>query len=230
PCASLPPPVVSPGDTPPTVRAYLRAFRAAMAAGVAWRTAVDSLRPVTNALWNALPDVERRRFRRCLQRRWDILRHRMAPEVADRIDADRAAGSLRILDGHVTEVMTTPDGMAVHLRTRGGARTLTGARVVNCTGASLAYRHVASPLLAAMFRSGQIASGFADQGLDCTDAGQVRDAGGVPVPGLFALGPPRLGVLFESIAIPEIRQQAAALADYLAAYPAAGKHAADTAD
>jgi uncharacterized NAD(P)/FAD-binding protein YdhS len=75
PHTTLPAPIFEPGTTAPTARAYLRAFHAALRRGTDWRAAVDSMRPVLNDLWLALPDMEKLRFRRHLQRRWEIRRH-----------------------------------------------------------------------------------------------------------------------------------------------------------
>ena len=49
-------------------------------------------------------------------------------------------------------------------------------------------------------------------GLDASPAGAVRDAAGRPSNTIFTLGPPLRGLRYETTAIPEIRDQAAALA------------------
>src|ERR1700733_4130877 len=77
-----------PSDTPATCVAYLHALRAAIREGAEWRAAIDSLRDTTNELWLRLPIEEKKRFRRHLQRRWDVVRHRMAPPIADIIESD----------------------------------------------------------------------------------------------------------------------------------------------
>jgi uncharacterized NAD(P)/FAD-binding protein YdhS len=56
--------------------------RQAVANADDWRTVIDGLRPVTVALWQDLPEVERSRFLRHLARRWEVARHRMAPHPA----------------------------------------------------------------------------------------------------------------------------------------------------
>lgn len=217
PYRALPAPVVTPGATTATARGYCRAFHAALRDGAEWRAAVDSLRPVVNALWLALPDVEKRRFRRHLQRRWDIRRHRMAPQIAQIIDAERSAQTLRVLDGHVQTVARTGCRLAVTAQGRDGAFAMKVDHVINCTGPSLNYARVGSPLLRTMLDAGTIAPGLGGAGLHCALDGALIDRGGHIAPGLFTIGPARLGVLFESIAIPEIRCQARDLAATLAA-------------
>jgi uncharacterized NAD(P)/FAD-binding protein YdhS len=209
-------PVVEPGTVPATARAYLRAFHAALRRGTDWRAAVDSMRPVVNALWLALPDVEKRRFRRHLQRRWEIRRHRMAPQIADIVDAERRSATLRVLDGHVQAVALAEDRLHVTAHGGGSSFEVEAGHVINCTGPSLNYDRVGSPLLRSMLEAGDIAPGFAGAGLRCTPAGELINRNGQAALRLFSIGPSRLGVLFESIAIPEIRQQARDLAAILA--------------
>src|SRR5215470_6452833 len=105
-----------PLDTPATAVAYLRALRAAIRTGAEWRAAVDSLRATTNQLWLRLPIAEKRRFRRHLQRRWDVVRHRMAPPIADIIDAQIDSGLLGIRAGYLAAVDASPDGDHVIVR------------------------------------------------------------------------------------------------------------------
>jgi uncharacterized NAD(P)/FAD-binding protein YdhS len=71
------------------------------------------------------------------------------------------------------------------------------------------------PLLAALVRRGLVAPDPLRLGVGCTPAGEVLDVSGQVVPGLFVVGPPRKGVLWETTAVPEIRNQAAALAQSL---------------
>ena len=66
-----------------------------------WRSAIDALRPHTQRLWQAMSHAQRRRFLRHGRAYWDILRHRMAPEVEVRINALREEGRLEILAGRL---------------------------------------------------------------------------------------------------------------------------------
>jgi uncharacterized NAD(P)/FAD-binding protein YdhS len=140
----------------------------------------------------------------------------MAPQIADIIDAERRAGSLEVRDGHVTTVATSGKGLCVTARGGRESFAVAAAHVINCTGPSLNYRAAGSTLLRAMLEAGDIVPGFAGAGLRCTPDGALFNCAGEVAAGLFAIGPSRLGVLFESIAIPEIRQQARDLASLLA--------------
>jgi uncharacterized NAD(P)/FAD-binding protein YdhS len=212
------PRVAIPAGTQATSLAYLRALRGALRSGVEWRAAIDSLRPVTNSLWLALPLREQRRFRRHLQRRWDVLRHRMAPTIAGRIEAELAAGTLILRAGSLVAIEER-DGSALVI-TRKGAEIrheASAARVINCTGPDMRYERVASPLLRSLFAQGRATSGPLGTGFRSDADGALLDAHGRPSQILFNIGPGRLGTLLESIAMPEIREQTWALAKLLAA-------------
>jgi uncharacterized NAD(P)/FAD-binding protein YdhS len=206
-----------PSSTPPTCLAYLRAFRAAIRDGVEWRAAIDSLRATTNALWLALPLAEQQRFRRHLQRRWDVVRHRMAPPIAAIIEAELAAGTLVIREGHLESVEVGENGARVTARSAAGSESFETARVINCTGPSMNYRRVNSPLLKSLFAQGLATAGPLGGGLRTTGSGQLIANDGEASEVLFNLGPARLGTLLESIAVPEIRDQAEQLARTLIA-------------
>ena len=209
-----------PAGTPATCVNYLRALRAAIAGGMAWRAAVDSLRGTTNALWLALPLAEQKRFRRHLQRRWDVVRHRMAPSIADTIDAELAAGTLRLQEGHLASVTAEGKGARVSFLSTEGMQSEYTARVINCTGPSMEYRRVHSPLLQSLFAQGLATVGALGGGFQTTRQGALIDAEGTSSNVLFNVGPGRLGTLLESIAIPEIRQQAIETATLLAGWVA----------
>jgi uncharacterized NAD(P)/FAD-binding protein YdhS len=205
-----------PSDTPATCVAYLHALRAAIRGGAEWRAAFDSLRETTNELWLRLPIEERKRFRRHLQRRWDVVRHRMAPPIADVIASELRNGTLDLREGHLMAVDSSPAGACITVRAHDGSQSFYADRVINCTGPSMNYRRVPSTLLQNLFRRGLITSGPIGIGFHCSHDGAVIDAGGHTSEIIFNLGPGRLGDLLESIAVPEIRQQAVELASTLA--------------
>jgi hydroxyacylglutathione hydrolase len=202
-------------DTPATCVAYLRALGATIRAGAEWRAAIDSLRETTNELWLRLPIQEKKRFRRHLQRRWDVVRHRMAPPIADVIESELRNGTLEIREGSLRSVEVSPAGAHITIRARHGGESFYAARVINCTGPSTNYRRVPSALLQSLFKRGLVTSGPLGGGFHCSEDGAVIDAGGNASEIIFNLGPGRLGDLLESIAIPEIRQQAGELASTL---------------
>src|ERR1700723_2112675 len=205
-----------PFHTPATCVAYLRALRDAIRGGAEWRAAFDSLRETTNELWLRLPLEEKKRFRRHLQRRWDVVRHRMAPPIADIIESELRNDTLEIREGHLKTVDASPAGAYITVRAHDDTESFYAGRVINCTGPSMNYRRVPSTLLQNLFRRGLVTSGPLGAGFHCSQDGAVIDADGHTSEIIFNLGPGRLGDLLESIAVPEIRQQAVELASTLA--------------
>jgi uncharacterized NAD(P)/FAD-binding protein YdhS len=186
---------------------------AAAAHGVDWQHVVDGLRGPTQSIWARLPLPERRRFLERYARPWEVRRHRMAPEVAARLDSYRTAGRLRVVAGGITGLRETSSYPLVTV----GGEEITAHAVVNCTGPLTDVTRSDNPLLIALLRRGLIAPDELRLGLACTPRGEVLDAAGRVVPGLLTVGPPRKGTLFETTAIPEIRVQAVEVAGMVAA-------------
>lgn len=190
--------------------ALARECQAAAERGVNWRAVVDGLRPLTQSLWRRLPAAERRRFLDVHARDWEVRRHRMAPEVALRLQAYRYDDRLAIHPGSLHAVEDL--GERCRVTTAPGQAPLEADAVVNCTGPLADVRHSADPLLRALVARGTAAPDPLALGLDTTRDGAVVGADGAVVEGLFAVGPSRKGTLWESTAIPEIRAQAAQVA------------------
>jgi hydroxyacylglutathione hydrolase len=201
-----------PASTPHTARAYLRAFHATLRQGIAWRAAVDSLRADTNSLWLALAPEEQLRFRRHMQRLWEVVRHRMAPPVADFIHDELVKNRLIVRKGSLRSVEAAGTNAAVSIELHGRTETFLASRIINCTGPNMNYKHVNSPLLQSLLRQGLVVPGRLGTGLWSDATGALFGVDGQVSNTLFNLGPGRMGTLLESIAIAEIRSQAVSLA------------------
>jgi uncharacterized NAD(P)/FAD-binding protein YdhS len=186
---------------------------AARRQGVDWRPVVDGLRTPTQGLWQRLDLDERRRFLATYAREWEIRRHRMATEVAARLDAYRDEARLTVLDGGLGRV--TDHGPRCEVALPALPDTLFADAVVNCTGPMTDVSRSSDPLLGALLRRGAVVPDPLQLGVACTVDGEVLDVSGQVVPGLYVVGPPRKGTLWETTAVPEIRTQAAALAQRL---------------
>jgi len=210
-------------DCPRTVRELLRLIRsevkAAEAEGGDWRSVIDSLRPVTEEIWRSLPPAEKRRFLRHLRTYWDVHRHRIAGRVADQLAQQMRRGKIQVHAGRITEYAEERNAVAVTFRDRksGLPVTLRVNRVINCTGPECDFRRVGSKLLTDLISKKLARPDELSLGLDVSDEGAVVDANGIPSDFLFALGPLCKGSLWETIAVPEIRVQAAELAKHLIA-------------
>ncbi|MGD8379619.1 MAG: FAD/NAD(P)-binding protein [Gammaproteobacteria bacterium] len=189
----------------------------AQASGMDPRAVIDSLRPHTQAIWSGLPESEKRRFMRHLFRYWEIIRSRIPPESQAVIDRLRAAGQFDVVAGRISTLVDTGREMEIHYARRqaAGRGVLAAALVVNCVGPESDLGKVDQPLVRNLLRRGLIRPGPAHIGLDATPAGAIMGRGGAPSGHLFTLGPIMKGVLWEVLAVPEIRVQAQRLATQL---------------
>lgn len=190
---------------------------AANSTGSDWRAVIDSLRPHTAAIWQTWTLAQRKSFLRHARNLWDINRHRMAPEIESQLNALIEERTLQIHRGKLVSAKRNNNLAQVawkHADT-GELNTLNVARVVNCTGPSRDYSNINSPLITQLREAGLIMPDELRLGFETDSDGRFVDKHGEPVQGLFTLGPVRIPALWESIAIPEIRNQALALAKAL---------------
>lgn len=187
--------------------------------GRGWRGVIDGLRPHMQYLWDRLPLAERRRFLRHARPWWDVVRHRTAPQAADRIGAAIASGQLRVLAGRIMNIETATGSYRVALRRRGSAvsETLLADRLVDCTGNVSDPRLSVNPLVQSLLSDGQARPDPLALGLDVSADCALISRSGVASSAIFAIGPVTKARFWEIVAIPDIRNQAATLAGQLLA-------------
>jgi uncharacterized NAD(P)/FAD-binding protein YdhS len=182
-----------------------------------WRAVIDSLRPHTAAIWQRWNFHQRRTFLRHARNIWDIHRHRMAPEVSEQLDRLIENQELIIHSGQLISAQAGVNQATILWKDRrtSQAKMLNANRIINCTGPSRDITKTRSALISKLLKSGWIAADPLKLGIETDEAGRVLDKNGNISPGLYTLGPLRIGQLWESIAIPEIRIQAAELTKLL---------------
>ena len=185
---------------------------------IGWRAAVDQLRPATQALWRRASRAEQARFLRHLRPWWDVHRHRIAPAIAARIASMEADGRLRVVGGRILSGTPAPDGVTIVWQPRGAtnAQIATVARIVNCTGPLSDIRRAGEPMIDALIAAGKLRPDPLRLGIDVDADCRVLGADGSPVEGLYAVGPLTKGAFWEIVAVPDIRQQVAAVAARIA--------------
>jgi len=182
-------------------------------AEVGWRSAVDALRPHSHRLWQSLPLHEQKRFARHARPWWDVHRHRIAPDVAERMQGLIADGRLQIVAGRIQSVTDDDHGLEVAYRRRGTSRVERGrfAYMINCTGPLGTISRTRDPLLKGMLADGLIRPDQLGIALDVDERSRVAGSKRA-----WAMGPLTKGRYWEIIAVPDIRGQAAAVADDIA--------------
>lgn len=187
------------------------------AEGKSWRSVIDGLRPHTKNIWNRLPARQRQSFLRHLRPWWDVHRHRMAPEVADRIQIAQQSGQLTITAAHLTSVKNKADRVIISYRKRWGVglEELDVQTIIDCRGGSSRFSTTRNLALTSLMEHGLAKPDAVDLGLDVTADLQVLNARGEPSGPIFAIGPITKGVFWEVTAVPDIRVQAEKLAKTL---------------
>lgn len=210
--ADFVPAQVDEGDVPRGEVLALWRWLRRRSGAVGWRAAVDSLRPHSHALWQGLSDDQQRRFLRHARPWWDVHRHRIAPEVARQVHDRVAAGQLEIVAGRIGAIREVDDGLEVDIRRRGGSsETRWFAFAINCTGPLGAIERTSDPMLRGMLDDRLVRPDHLGMGLEVD--GRSRAAGAKR---LWALGPLTKGRYWEIVAVPDIREQAAQVADDIA--------------
>ena len=207
---------------PSRIAALTRLVRAdanrAVAEGGSWQPVMDGLRPFTQDIWQAMPLAERQRFLRHLRPWWDAHRHRMAPDVAERIAAAQANGQLRIRAGRLCSMDVADGAVDVRYRPRGqeDLKATWVARVINCSGPCCDYARVDHPLVRSLLERGLVRPDALRLGLDVSATCALLDHEGAISRRLFAIGPVTKGAFWEMTAVPNLRRQCEELAIQLA--------------
>jgi uncharacterized NAD(P)/FAD-binding protein YdhS len=210
---------------PTTVRALVRRVRAeielAAKSGGDWRAVIDSLRPYAPSIWEALSWSERARFMRYVRPFWEIHRHRLAPQTAAVVDRLVNSGRLKFYAGRLQSLEADESGVHALFRRRGTIQhvALRVAKVINCTGPRTDYSKYQHPLFIHLLSRGLIDHDPLALGVNARPTGEVLRYRAGPSGWLFTLGAPLKGILWESSAVPEIRQQARDLAERLLSAP-----------
>ena len=178
------------------------------AAQVGWRAAVDSLRPHSHRLWRSLDGDQHRRFLRHARPWWDVHRHRIAPEVAGTVARMISDGQLEIMAGRIVSASDHGQSVEVEIRRRGAAepKRMSFAYAFNCTGPLHSIDRTRDPLLRSLLDGHETRPDHLGIGLEVDDQARGGER-------LWALGPLTKGRSWEIIAVPDIRDQAAAVAD-----------------
>jgi len=190
-----------------SVRGLLRWLRR-RSAEVGWRSAVDSLRPHSHAVWQRLDAGQQRRFLRHARPYWDVHRHRIAPEVGERITQLIGQGRLELVAGRVISACDTDRGLEVTYRPRRATidRSMIVGYAFNATGPLHAIAETKDPMLRSLLDSGAAQPDHLNIGLAVDGTCRAGEH-------LWAMGPLTKGRYWEIIAVPDIREQAAAVAD-----------------
>jgi uncharacterized NAD(P)/FAD-binding protein YdhS len=209
-------PVLEPGEKP--LSAMLRTLRNAALQTADWRSVIDGLRPITQALWRELTPAEKSRFLRHANAWWNIHRHRLAPDMHAAFEEMRAFGQVTVTAGWLRDVYEANGKLraAYFDRQSRTLRQVSADWLINCTGMERCSISK-TPLLKKMSARSMIQGDEMGLGVAVDQESRLLGSSGAPNASAFALGPMTIGRFFEIFAVPDIRVQAAGVARRVAA-------------
>jgi uncharacterized NAD(P)/FAD-binding protein YdhS len=173
---------------------------------------VDKMRPHTQKVWQSFSAQERRDFARRHAARWNVMRHRIAPEIHAQLTSAQLTGQLTIHPANIERVEASDGKVRVHLS---GGKSLDGDLVINATGPQTRFTATRSVLLQNLLRRQLISPDDMDMGVRIDSDHTAVTADGARSDLLLALGPLLRGTHWETIAVPELRGQARRVAETL---------------
>jgi uncharacterized NAD(P)/FAD-binding protein YdhS len=184
-----------------------------------WREAIAFIRNLAPALWRRMPEAERRRFVRHLQVHWETYRHRLPPQLNERLASLRRSGKLNVRAGRIKKVIAIDRRrLAVSWRPRGGSATaqLNVDMVINATGPNYDIERSTDPLIISLRTAGLVSTDALKLGIRTARFGACVDAHGRASERLFYLGPMLRADHLDATAAAELTHHAEQLAAHLA--------------
>jgi uncharacterized NAD(P)/FAD-binding protein YdhS len=173
---------------------------------------VDKMRPHTQRIWSHFTREERLVFAQRYAARWNVFRHRIAPDIHAQITSSQLTGQLQLHAAGIERVEASGARLIVHLE---NGESVTGDLVINATGPTSKLTASRSLLLQNLLRRGLVAPDDTDMGVRVDPDHTILSSDGERSRLLLAVGPLLRGTLWETIAVPELRAQAKRVAETL---------------
>ncbi|MFM7203551.1 MAG: FAD/NAD(P)-binding protein [Myxococcota bacterium] len=182
-----------------------------------WRLVVDALRPRLSSLWQGWDEHEQRQFLRHVRPHWEVVRHRMAPEIETQLQGLERLGQVRRVAGRLLASTAVPGGIALtyQLRRAQAVGGVSVKHVFNCTGLGMRLSEQRTSLVQQLLTQGLVTEDVHGLGARCDAQGALIDADGRISEVLFTVGGWRRAQRWESTAVPELRAQTYQLARVL---------------
>lgn len=183
--------------------------------GIGVHLVVDALRPYTQQIWQSLSLKEKKTFLKKLSYPWNALRHRVPLHIYEHIQHLRMNKKLITFSGKLVSATTNDEGISVVIfdKKNNKEETIAVDRIINCTGPEANITKSSNALLRRLAEKRMIVPDELQLGIDADPStAAVINANGEKSNNIFTVGSNLKGVLWESIAVPELRVQAQNLA------------------
>ncbi len=172
--------------------------------GIAWQCSVNQLREQNNALWSQLNPKERSRLKRALPW-WNSVRHRIPASTRNLLEHLQTKEQLCIYPARVNNIHATHNGFSLSLasaRSKNARLEIIADKAIICTGYRAGFSVVQDLCKGLLDDSAVLTANFIGNN-------HYRISSRHEV---YGIGPALTGVLFETTAIQEIREQAVCIA------------------
>lgn len=177
-----------------------------------FRPYIDAIRPLEVGLWKQFTGKEKQLFLKYLFGVWNKYRHRMSFESFVLLKQLQERNILQILPGSIQSVDPYYDKLIVHYEERQSKKivSIKASYVIKCCGPQYDITKQDSLFIHNLHSKGLVDFDQLDLGLALTQEGAIQ---GKAHNKIYALGSLLFGELFETTAVPEIRNQASAIAE-----------------
>lgn len=178
-----------------------------------WQVVLDDIRSSGQRIWQALSEIEQRRFLRHLRAYWDVHRYRIAPQVSTLLEQKRADGSLRVIAARLQQAEQHGSGLALTILPRHASQeSWQVQRLIVTTGPAHAGLIESNPALNALAEQGALRADALGLGLAVNEHSEVLDNLGRANPRLLVAGPAARGRFGELMGLPQVADHAQAVA------------------
>lgn len=202
-----------------------------------WQAVIDMVRNQGDAIWQALPLIERKRVVRHLRTYWDAHRFRLATQTDDVLEARQRDHTLEFIAAHLNDatLQNGQDQFSIQYRLRGKTDIIRRNfdAVIITTGPSHGDIISQCPPLAMLHQAGLVTMDPTGLGLhtsrqdDATNTMRAISCCGTIIDDLFIAGPLARGTFGELMGAPEVTRYTQALAQVIIQALQKSNYAAD---
>ena len=188
--------------------------------GLTAEPVIDSLRVHSQKIWQYWTIAEKKEFLKRFRHLWGVARHRLPLHIHDIIQDLRVRDKLVLYSGIIENITqnNSPITVDFYNRKTGQKERITVERVINCTGPENNIKNNANRFLYNLWKRGIIVPDMLELGIYAdTDDFRIINSHGIKLSNVFTLGTNLKGMLWETVAVPELRQQADKLSEVILA-------------
>ncbi|HBR3959471.1 TPA: FAD/NAD(P)-binding protein [Klebsiella pneumoniae] len=164
-------------------------------------------------IWQALSVADRQRFLRHLRHYWDVHRYRVAPQVAEVLEARQRTGSLQVQAARLLSISGEGETLRLTLARRGGGvQTLSVDHLILTTGPAHRALTDSQPFLQDLARRGLIRADALGMGLEVDSRSRAVAEPHVEALPVLVAGPAARGRFGELMGLPQVADHAADVA------------------